>query len=125
MLPLYVFEACKELFRNLRGPSIGTQLRQELALPRHVGGALADMAADHLQIGFFLRHVLFRAFREATSPGWFPGKAKSSLYLTKPRGWEYVLMPSSPYARILNQTEERSSMEDTTALAGKPGLAPG
>jgi len=35
------------------------------------------------------------AFEEATSPGWFPGKAKPSLYVTKPRGWEYVLMPSS------------------------------
>ena len=69
MLPLGVLEARKELFRNLRGPPIGAQLRHELKLPRHVGGALADMAADHLHLGFFLRHVLSRAFKETINPG--------------------------------------------------------
>ena len=67
--PLVLLEARKELFRNLRGPPVGAQLRYELELPRHVGGALADMAADHLQIGFFFRHVLSRAFRETINPG--------------------------------------------------------
>ncbi len=65
MLPLDVREARKELFRSFRGPPIGAQLRHELELLRDVGGTLADMAADHLQIGLFLRHVLSRAFREA------------------------------------------------------------
>ena len=64
MLPLDVREARKELFRSFRGPPIGAQLRHELELLRDVGGTLADMAADHLQIGLFLRHVLFRAFRQ-------------------------------------------------------------
>ena len=64
VLPLDVLEARKELFRSLRGSPIGAQFRHDLELLRHVDGTLADMAADHLQIGFFLRHVLFRAFRQ-------------------------------------------------------------
>ena len=58
VLPLNVLEAREELFRNLRKSSIGAQLRHELELPRHAGGTLADMAADHLQIRLFLRHVV-------------------------------------------------------------------
>ena len=57
---LDVLEARKELFCGLREPPVGVQLCHELELPRHVGGTLADMAANHLQIGFFLRHVLSR-----------------------------------------------------------------
>ncbi len=64
VLPLDVLEVCKELFRSPRRPPIGAQLCHELGLPRHIGGTLADMAAYHLQIGLFLRHVLFRAFRQ-------------------------------------------------------------
>jgi len=64
VLPLDVFEAREELFRDFRGPPIGAQFGHGLDLPRHAGGTLANMAADHLQIGFFLRHILFRAFRE-------------------------------------------------------------
>lgn len=60
MQPLALVEACEKLFRDLRAPPIGTQLRHELELPRHASAALADMAADHLQLGFFLRRVLSR-----------------------------------------------------------------
>ena len=60
VLPLDVPENRKELFRNLRGPPISAQLRHELGLPRHAGGTLADMAADHLQLGFLPSHTLSR-----------------------------------------------------------------
>lgn len=58
VLPLDVLEACEELFRGVRRLSMGAQLRQELGLPRHAGGTLADMAADHLQLGFPVCPVL-------------------------------------------------------------------
>ncbi len=60
MLLLDVFEVRKELFRSLRRPLVGAQLCHELELPRHAGGSLAGMAANHLQIGFFLQYVLSR-----------------------------------------------------------------
>ena len=68
VLPLKILEIHEELFRSLCRPPAGAQLCHELGLPRHVGGTLADMAADHLQIGFFFRHVLFRAFRKLLNP---------------------------------------------------------
>ncbi len=58
VLPLDVLDTRKELFRNLRGVPIGAQLRHELDLPCHASGTLADMAADHLQIGLFPPHGL-------------------------------------------------------------------
>ena len=54
VLPLALLETCEQLFRNLHGPPIGVQLCHELELPCHVSSALADMAANHLQIGFLL-----------------------------------------------------------------------
>ncbi len=85
VLLLDVLEVRKEPFRILRGPTIGAQLCHELELPCHVGGTLADMAADHLQIGFFLQHVLFRRIQGNAQPKVVLGKAKSSFCLTKLR----------------------------------------
>lgn len=36
VLPLDLLKAYKELFRSLREPPIGAQLRHELGLPRHL-----------------------------------------------------------------------------------------
>ena len=87
VLPLEVLEACKELFRSLRGPPVGAQSCHGLGLPRHAGGTLADMAADHLQIGFFLRHVLSRAFGENHQLKIVPVRAVPSPCLTNSRVW--------------------------------------
>ena len=69
VLPLDVLEACKKLFRGLRGPPIDAQLRHELELPRHAGGALADMAAGHLQLSFFPSHALPIVLLETINAG--------------------------------------------------------
>ena len=60
MLSLALLEGREELFRDLCGLPIGAQFRHAPELLCHPGGTLADMATDHLQIGFFFRHVLFR-----------------------------------------------------------------
>lgn len=52
MLPLRGLEVGEELLRKPRRVPAGAQARHSLALPCHVGGALADVAADHLQLGF-------------------------------------------------------------------------
>ena len=85
MLPLDVLENCKELFRNLREPPIGAQLRHELGLPRHVGGTLADMAADHLQFGFLSSHALSRRIQGNDQRRLVPGERRIQPYLTKPK----------------------------------------
>ena len=85
VLPLDLLEVRKELFRSLRGPLIGAQLCHELELPHHAGGTLADMAADHLQIVFFLRHVLSRRIQGSDRLRLVPGEGQAQLHLTKSR----------------------------------------
>ena len=59
MLPLQALETREKLFCNVRGLPPGTQFRHDLhdlALPRYVGRAFADVPANHRQLGFHPLH---------------------------------------------------------------------
>ncbi len=77
VLPLDLLEVREKPFHGLRWPPIGAQLRHELELPRHTGGALADMAAHHLQLGFTLCPALLHPGND--SIGWFPREARPAV----------------------------------------------
>ena len=55
VLSLALLKGHEELFRNLRGPSIGAQFCHTPRLPCHADGTLADMTEDHSKSVSFLR----------------------------------------------------------------------
>jgi len=74
---LALLEGREELFRDLRGLPIGAQFRHAPELPCHLEGALADMAADHLQIGLFPAHVLSRRIQGDDQRRLVPGEGQA------------------------------------------------
>ena len=83
--PLDVLEACEELFRNLRGPSIGAQFCHAPRLPCHADGTLADMTEDHLQIRLFPPHVLSCLVLGTLDISSFSGKNRPNLTKSRVR----------------------------------------
>lgn len=79
VLPLDVLKGCQQLFRDFRELAVAAKLGHEPGLMQHTEGALADMALNHLQLGFFFLHAHPAAFRNQQRLAAGSGQAKPDL----------------------------------------------